>query len=408
MTVAASHPVRVKNPVAAKGRHSVSSSPPQEKPTAKSPETFTPATTGAALAAPTDSEISQAFMTKYRNDGPRNIPRGFERILSVAHRVDVLAGEATTPESLTELMITKDIRRQVFLLEGQLRMYKGRFGSGAEARLEASLAEVKGFEDALGGATYTRAILKAAREANAPSTVVDVLMAKDREAFSSLTRLVAAKWTPNPKDGRVPALRNLYKAFAGENFGTNREDQQFLLRKIAKEVRQVSTESFDLKDLHNGIHDLRRELRWIPVYVEATGGMIQLSDQLNPIPELKALLSDPLSTSKYVKMPGTTSERHVYHLSLSVYTDLMKAILELGAIKDEGEQVDGVAEAYVAAGLAKTFEEGQQLSRELLKLGELESFTARATATQDRLHGEKLLETLAQNVEAFLPHRVAP
>jgi hypothetical protein len=323
-----------------------------------------------------------ALLKKYEPHGPDKVGRPLERILDIVAKVDGMVCGGSDAKAVADALVQHDARRTIFLLEGQMRLYKNALGDTAEK----GLAKVKELEDQLGAVSLYSGLAKVAVEKGAAQEVVDHLRGKEGEARAALVTLVQADWMPDPeKRGQVPALNKLVKNLCSETLGRHAEDKDYLCGRVRNALKKLEAEPYDWNDLQGGIHEFRRDLRWIPVYVEASGGLMQLSDKQNPLPALQGLLQDPLATSKFVNLPPADREPGTVQLSKSLYIAVMKAVLDLGAIKDQGEREEFLVKAYVDSGAAPTAEAAHAAVKKLLaddvKLPNIH-------ATAEKVHGE--------------------
>ena len=74
-------------------------------------------------------------------------------------------------------------------------------------------------------------------------------------------------------------------------------------------------------------------------------------DETNPIAAYKDMASAPIASTKYVQLPAADRETSPVHVSKSVYCALMQLTLDFGGLKDAGEPIHFIREAYVRAGL---------------------------------------------------------
>lgn len=110
----------------------------------------------------------------------------------------------------------------------------------------------------------------------------------------------------------------------------------------------------------------------------ASDGLIALDEKKNPVPFYEALLRNPIADSKYAVMPDPAREEPIF-VSKSLYLGFIRAIAELGALKDEGEKIEGVAHAFLFAKLASSLEEPEGRALKILGLD---------PSSQERIHEE--------------------
>ncbi|MGQ0503829.1 MAG: hypothetical protein ACT4TC_00765, partial [Myxococcaceae bacterium] len=316
-----------------------------------------------------------------------------ERILTIAKIIeDAILQEPQDAGKLLDLMMTQDLRRQVFLLEGQMRMYRGQYGEPFE-KLRARSEQ---FEDQLGQVSLYRGLVKLALEKSAPTEVVEHLQLEQKRAEAKAIRLIKQEWMPNPANrDQIPGINRVVDAVTETNWPGYADDRTQLKMELAKHLDGVVKDDFDMNDTEGGIHRLRRALRWVSVYIEATNGLMQLNDQINPLPEIAPLLEHPLATSKYMRLPPADREAARVDLPKSLYVAVAKWVQELGALKDKGEPVELLSEVYLKLGLAADASEAHQQVETLL--GQEASdpvIHGEAKKVYDEIQGSGVLETL--------------
>ncbi len=198
---------------------------------------------------------------------------------------------------------TNGIRTQLFSVEGMFRIYSGKY-----PELKQSFAEVKALEDAIGAFAQ-------------PSTAPE-----HEAAVARLSALVKEKWMPDPlKQGQVPALSKMVSVLAKQKFGTADDDRKFMQGALIQQVKDIGEKTFNMGELqgNGGIHELRRQLRWVSYYTQLAG----------------------LGGGPQGLLPASLTS------SFSAGHD------ELGGIKDKGEQAEKAArEKVLASGNVLTFE----------------------------------------------------
>lgn len=343
-----------------------------------------------------------ALLSKYgiRHD---KYNRGQERLLLAVATVDDLIANAPAEEPLATTLVGHDARRVVFLLEGLFRMYDGKQSESFAALTD----RIKALEDNLGDSVLYPGLIKIAEESKLPDEVLGALKEKKAAQDASTEAVVAKDWSCDAK-GRVPAIADIVREVVNADIGNYEHDRRFFLKKIAKELRDIDLSSYDLTQPETGIHELRRDLRWIPVYVEAGAGLIQLDEKRNPVPELESILSTPLANDKYVQLPPPGDERQPVAVSKSLYTALMKTILDLGETKGRYEPLALIADLYVELGLAKSVPEARAKVDALVAPQEPESlYRKEAADAVGELKRHNLLENLAQELERAVDSKPA-
>lgn len=287
-----------------------------------------------------------ALLKQHNVDGP--VDRPFERVLITAAKIDTILRGETDPEKLVDLVMAKDLRRQVFLLEGSSKMYSDIHGKPAE-RVYVS---TKTLEDALGKVSMTKSNLAAAEKVKADPKVIALLTKDVAAARSELKGILVEDWMPDAK-GRLPAMRDIVEDWGEAKWGSVEKDTEKVKDELSRRLEKLETTPYDMDQLETGVHELRRQLRWFPIYAESLNGLFQLDDTQNPIKAYEPLLKADIAASKYVQLPDSSREKDSIQIPKSVYCGLMQLTLDLGAAKDAGEPIHFIRDAYVRAGVSK-------------------------------------------------------
>jgi hypothetical protein len=286
-----------------------------------------------------------ALLSTYKVDGP--VDRPFERILVPTAKIDAILRSEPNADKLVDVMMSKDLRRQVFLLEGAAKLYTDIHGKPAERVYLGA----KALEDHLGQLSLTTSNLATAEKIGAHPKAIALLKTDKENARAALTALVKAEWMPDAK-GRIPALRDVVEDWGEAKWGSHDKDLSKVRGELSRRLEKIENTPYDMNELEDGgVHELRRHLRWFPIYAESLDGLFQLDDTVNPVKAYEPILQAPVATSKYVNLPAPDRERDPIAIPKSVYCALMQTILDLGALKDAGEPIHFLRDAYARAGL---------------------------------------------------------
>jgi len=302
--------------------------------------------------APPAPEV-KALLAQYGIQERLGRPR--ERIVSWAAKVQAgfVAAHAgsTGPAVLADQLLKNDVRLQVFYLEGILKLYRKRFPGAADAQYQ----KVKALEDALGQASGARSVLMMAEKHDGlPAAALTWLRDEVKRNDKALADLLGAQWTPDAK-GCLPALDGVLSFLKETPWDGYQEDRKYLQKELGRRLKKFSKVDFDMNLLQGdtGVHELRRQLRWLPIYAVALDGLVALDGTRNPVSEYESLLQNrDLVESKYSKLPASDRESDPLLFSHSLYLRNSQLIGELGGLKDEGEEIEGVAFALEGAHLA--------------------------------------------------------
>lgn len=329
------------------------------------------------------------------------VARPLERVLVHAAKIHGIVSSERDPAALLNKVMAGDLRRYVFLLEGIAKLYSKRHDEALPA-----LASAKLLEDSLGAVSATRTNLAYARQVGAPTEVLAHLESKESAAVQALEKLLADAWMPD-KQGRVPALHQLLTGWGEAKWDGYAADKKAVRKELVRRLEKLSETSYDMDDLQGGIHELRRQLRWFPIYAESVNGLVQLDDTRNPVRAYARLLATDLASSKYLQLPDDSREVGPLVVSKSLYTALMQLTLDLGALKDAGEPLEELWHAYVETGRASNLDDARAqvtalVGRDAQGALKAEILERDIHAQAHRLYGEMKANRLVESIVAEL------
>lgn len=261
------------------------------------------------------------------------------RPLFRAERVAPGAVDATIDEATRT-----DARGRLFALEGLLRLYDGIYGRPLASMLEP----VKAAEDAFGKAGEKVEYLEYAKKVGAPAAALVPLQRAADEAREHLRQAL-------PRLG--PALDRLAALLYELPWQDEAEDARRVVRGLAEELEELEGLEVDCHDLQKGIHELRRDLRWFLIDLQALDGLIVL-DPPGAMP-LKLncysyLATHPIASHPFSRVETNPSLRWISSVPTSYFLALGKVVTELGEIKTFAEDVEALAHALLATGEARS------------------------------------------------------
>jgi len=261
------------------------------------------------------------------DDGPQ---RRFEKPLT---NLKAAILKADSAENAVANLATGKVRGNLFAIEGLLRLYEAHPDVGRMATKQ-KLA-IKGIEDEIGAYDDAKIMAKLAKEINAPEELQKLLQSDELAARRGFVRFLRHKrWIPA---GEKNILGKIEKKINKAKWDGKKDDRDFLLAGLADYIEKIRDDKdYDLDDLEEGIHEFRRNIRWISIIAAASDGLIQLADKC-PYKELKDLLKDPVAQSEFAKLPPSDAEKKPCYLSKCAFLGVVKAVGDLGDIKDVGQ-----------------------------------------------------------------------
>ena len=256
---------------------------------------------------------------------------GLKRFTNQLHNLKnllLLAKEAQHP-ALT--FYSSNARQILFYLEALSRIYKEIHD---EKLFEGFKDDFKTLEDQLGKIDYYDASYKElAVLPNFPKKISDHLLLNYQQELQKLGNLLVANgWLGNKL---VEINEGLIKA----DWLNPDEEPKAIAKTIAKEIKSIEkdykTGKLNFKDLEHGVHEFRRQIRWISIYAQALDGLIQLkADSLSE--KLSIYLTKDIIESKFNVMPSSKGLSATINLSQSAFYALSWMIAKSGDLKDEG------------------------------------------------------------------------
>jgi len=174
-----------------------------------------------------------------------------------------------------------------------------------------------------------------------------------------------------PKDkGCIPALQEIVDFLVATPFDKYKKDRKIVRAEIVRRLKKFEAIEFDMSQLQGdvSIHELRRQLRWFPIYATSLDGLFALSEDINPIKEFKKNLKSKLAHSKYSKLPSSERETNPYEISKSLFIANNAYISMLGKIKDRGEEIEAIEHALLGAKLETTVPKARARAIKILGL----------------------------------------
>lgn len=333
-----------------------------------------------------------ALLKQYRVDGP--VDRPVERVLVHAAKIDAVLRSEPDADKLVDLIMSKDLRRQVFLLEGISKLYTNIHGKPAERVYLGA----KALEDRIGHYSMTRSNLATAEKVGADPKAIAVLKADMDASRAALKALVTSEWMPDAK-GRLPGMRDIVEDWGEAKWGSAEKDLKAVKGELARRLEKIETTPFDMNELEDGIHELRRQLRWFPIYAESLNGLFQLDDTTNPVKAYEPMLQHPIASSKYVNLPSADREKDPIAIPKSVYCALMQLTLDLGSLKDAGEPIHFIRDAYVRAGIGDAASAAQTVAKLFVGTADEHEIHAGAHTLYDDMKRNGLVRELRHAVE---------
>lgn len=162
------------------------------------------------------------------------------------------------------------------------------------------------------------------------------------------------------RNGRSPLLQDLQARLYNLKWLPPQEDRKFLLMKLVDQAESVRSTEYDMKRLGDGLHELRRELRWVVIDSQNTDGLV-FSSAAKACPMRQMNFTAGIDP-KYL-LPGASKRADACALSECLAKDLVGAVGVFGKYKDDSERMIGGDEGPTPPQIAAAAQRSYQTLR---------------------------------------------
>jgi hypothetical protein len=298
--------------------------------------------------APPSAEVL-AFMDRYGIT--RRLGRPRERVLTWLARVSVGFPPIEDPAELADTLLGQGLRSTLFYLEGILRLYRRAY----DQALDEPYRRVKALEDGLGELEAAVHLAELAHRLSLAEPALHWCQTRVDWARSEVAEQLRAAWLPLP-DGTIPLFRSTCETLVGLDFEGYTRDRRSLVKELRRWLKKLAGTPLDMYVLqgNHGMHELRRQLRWLPICAVSLDGLVTTSEEHNPVEEYRALLTSEVAKSPFARLPEPIREDKPLEISRSLFLAATLLISRLGELKDEGEDLEGVQHALIGGGFARS------------------------------------------------------
>lgn len=216
-----------------------------------------------------------------------------------------------------------------FSLQSLCRIY-----GDADPKFKEMRDDFKGLEDGIGGYDKWNSIYKAAVSEGKDAATLARLKKQSDDALVQFTKLLTDRqWlTTGGAPNRIKMSEDFLKAF---DWKTRKDDRKLVLKHVIGELEDVKKTTYDMKILEvgNGIHELRRDIRWVLIEQLALNGMITLKDDACPVPAYASAVND----NRYGALRSSATEPNPCQVSQCLVFGAAKTVSSLGELKDQAE-----------------------------------------------------------------------
>ncbi len=256
-----------------------------------------------------------------------------------AATVAVAQHHGTPRTAAGHFLYKADGRTPMFYLQSLARV--GRRIGPSRKLWEAWLPRFKEVEDRIGGYDYWVDLGTRAAGWGAPAPLIGYFGERAQQALGALEYALARGgfWAAEAgtPTGPGPACAELRAALGDVEWDKPKRERKEIAAFLRDEVREIvddlASGALDLADVEHGVHELRRKLRWLPIYGLAMAGKVVL-DEGAPRGALAKYATPDRLAERFNQLPVSPDEPDPVRYHQSAFLAVSYLIAEIGKLKD--------------------------------------------------------------------------
>ncbi len=258
-------------------------------------------------------------------DGSAGKGPGLARFLPTLDKLNAQLKKIKDDDSSVSSVM--EFRDQLFTLESLFSVYNDKDQFGKQFKTDHD--DIKAFEDHI---SHLGDQQDWAREATWSPLVSHGVAVQRRLDLAKATAEFRQFLTSGGWIGTNPSrLDQIRKDLTSANWPSPAADKALVANAVAKQVRGSMTEEYDLNDVENGIHKLRRQIRWFQYYSAAMPGVFAKSSAEG------CPLNGPIA-------PRPQTPVGVCKVSSCLTDKIDAAVAQLGDIKGKGANEEAMGQ----------------------------------------------------------------
>ena len=232
-----------------------------------------------------------------------------------------------------EILLAANLRNPMFGLQSLGRMYR--------ALDRKNIAEVENFTSVVPVAELVKKLGKLANTIEDTLGHYDLLKKEGRieeqaKEADSLHKSLYDTGLLNT-DGPGPLFTEWSKEISELKWPSENKDRRFVLSVTLEQIDKVLRTKYDMAELEDGLHEFRRELRWIVLYASASNGLFEKSDAGEFQCKQTDLIFKDFIDPKYSSLTTNVNVENKCTISACLFDQLVGAVGQFGAYKDNAE-----------------------------------------------------------------------
>jgi hypothetical protein len=319
---------------------------------------------------------------------------GLNRFTYFLKEVESLLVKASSQKNAAVWLYKNNARTPFFMLEGLAKLYAELHNKKKFTKLKEHF---KLIEDGIGAIDYYQSLSNHFAANKLVPTVCKTYFKKmvEQKANELNAILVDKDWLSTNKKRLTKIQKKLGEVEWLNEKVEIAEVASFYGEAIYSINEFVTKTKFIFDNVEEDVHELRRKLRWLSIYPQASKGAIQLAYSKNTPANFKKYLTKDVINSPFNKLPPKGTAKEVLTLNKNNFLALSWLIAKLGNLKDEGLIITGLKEAIQQThGL--TDEEAYKKAYEILgnKYKTLPKLLKEAETVTKVFFSENVLESL--------------
>ncbi len=266
------------------------------------------------------------------------MPEGLHRFQVYLAKLDQIFKTLPSSGDRALTLYQSPARQYLFYLEALTHVYELLHN---HKRFERMRLWFKSLEDQLGKIDYFDGFIKEfSAQENFPTALLDRLrFHKSRELSILDDQLKKDGWL-NKENG---ILSTIESELPDADWKTNPEEKKAIGGVIINVIDKIKADyhsgKLNFNDIENGVHEFRRQVRWISIYAQALDGLIQLNEIKIPEPKLVKYLTKEVLESPFNKLPPPRKGVDPIYIEGPHFYALSWLIAEAGRLKDNGLRI---------------------------------------------------------------------
>lgn len=216
-----------------------------------------------------------------------------------------------------------------FSLQALCRLY-----SDADPKFKEIRDDFKRLEDGIGQYDKWASIYNSAVSEHQDQATLDRLKGQRDQALTTFTQMLSDRKFLVPA-GQTSRMQEIQSFLEAHDWKTRKDDRELILKALGKEMEDLEETHYDMTILEygDGVHELRRDLRWVLIEQLSLNGMIVGNEAACSIEAYKTTPND----NRYGALRSSATEPNPCKIDACLIYQAAKTVSDIGDIKDQAE-----------------------------------------------------------------------